>query len=452
MVLQTKLLERLVQSGKRVALITPDKHDQNLVGYCEQQGFELYEFQPPKGVFEMNYMNMRKYFLEDVRNNPGLWAKHLQAIHNPRLKALYFKLSAYFYYGVYQLIKIAPFIRTWFKRYEDWQLRSETADALLKEIGAELVVATYPVNIQEAILLRSAQQQGIKTTIHLLSWDNITCKGHFPALADYYIAWGNVMREEFKEYYGIPDDRIYPCGVPHFDEHVKVREAPDYKPFIKELGLNPDLPYLFVAMSSPIFAPKGIEIVEWLAQEVTAGRFGADMQLIVRPHPQNVDKKMGDVSWLPRLDAIRNQHVSVDYPSVVKSNLPWSMQHSDMLRLSNLLAGCTVCLNFGSTVSIDALMVGKPVVVIAFDADEKLPWHISGCRQMDYVHYNKLMKLGGIRVAWSYDGLCSELDRYIQDPEADLDLRHYTLEQECGAADGKATERVVAALNTISQR
>lgn len=450
MVLQTGLLERLVKNGKRVALIAPDKTDKNLVSYCAQQGFQLYEFRAPRGVFETNYMNMRKYFLEDVRNNPGLWAKHLQAVHTKKIKYLYFKLSAWFYYAIYKLIKIAPFIRTWFKRYEDRQLRSATADALLKEIDAGLVVATYPVNIPEAMILRAAQRQGVKTAIHLLSWDNISCKGHFPALADYYIAWGNVMKEEFKEYYNIPDERIYPCGVPHFDEHVKVREAPDYKLFIKELGLNPEAPYLFVAMSSPIFAPKGIDIVEWLAKEVTAGRFGADMQLIVRPHPQNVDNKMGDRSWLPRLDAIRNHRVSVDYPSVVESNLPWSMQHSDMLRLSNLLVGCAVCLNFGSTVSIDALMIGRPVVVIAFDADEKLPWHISGCRQMDYVHYNKLMKLGGIRVAWSYTGLGEELDRYIKDPGADMDLRHYTLTQECGQDDGKATERVVNALLQIS--
>lgn len=450
MVLQTGLLEKLVQKGKSVALITPDKKDANLVRYCEQQGFKLYEFRGPKGVFEANYMNMRKYFLEDVRHNPGLWAKHLQAVHNKKIKYLVFKISAWFYYAIFQLIKIAPFIRTGFKRYEDRQLRSDTADALIKEIDAGLVVATYPVNFPEAILLRSAQKQKVKTAIHLLSWDNISCKGHFPALADRYIAWGHVMKEEFKEYYNIPDDHIYSCGVPHFDEHVKVRNAPNYKPFIEELGLNPEAPYLFVAMSSPIFAPKGIDIVEWLAKEVIADRFGADMQLIVRPHPQNVDNKMGDRTWLPRLDAIRNHRVSVDYPSVVESNLPWSMQHSDMLRLSNLIVGCSVCLNFGSTVSIDALMVGRPVVVVAFDANEKLPWYISGSRQMDYVHYNKLIQLGGIRVAWSYDGLNEELDRYIKYPDADIELRQYTLSQECGEDDGKATERVVSALLQIS--
>lgn len=451
MVLQTGLLERLVLRGKRVALITPDKSDKNLVSYCEQQGFQLYEFQAPKGLFSINYMNMRKYFLEDVRNNPGLWAKHLQAVNNKKIKYLIFNISAWVYYAIYQLIKIAPFIRTWFLRYEDRLLRSDTADALIKEIEAGLVVATYPVNISEAILLRAAKKQQVKTAIHLLSWDNISCKGHFPALADRYIAWGHVMKEEFKDYYNIQDDHIYSCGVPHFDEHIKVRNQPNYKPFIKELGLNPEAPYLFVAMSSPIFAPRGIDIVEWLSREVTADRFGADMQLIVRPHPQNVDKKMGDRTWLPRLEAIRNQRVSVDYPSVVESNLPWSMQHSDMLRLSNLLVGCAVCLNFGSTVSIDALMIGRPVVVIAFDGEDKLPWYISGSRQMDYVHYNKLIQLGGIRVAWSYDGLCKELSRYLQHPDSDAELRQFTLSTECGEDDGKATERVVEALLHISQ-
>lgn len=451
MVLQTGLLERLVRNGKRVALIAPDIGDTNLRDYAVRQGFRLYAFKAPKNYFTTDYMNMRKYFLEDIRHNPGLWAKHLQAIHEKN-RRLYFRLSAHIYYGVYQLIKIFPFIRTLFKAYENKILRSPRAEALIREINPALVVATYPVNLPESMLLRAGQQQGIKTAIHLLSWDNITCKGHFPALADYYIAWGPVMKSEFQAYYGIGEERIYECGVPHFDEHIGVWKNPDATPFLRNMGLDPAKPYLFVAMSSPVFAPTGIDIVEWLAAQVSAGTFGQDMQLVVRPHPQNVQRGMADKSWLPRLDAIRNDRVGVDYPDLVESELPWSMQHSDMLKLSNLLTGCAVCLNFGSTVSIDALVVEKPVIVIAFDAEKELPWYISGRRQMDYVHYRKLIALGGVRVAWSFDDLSRELDRYLSDPETDREQRRHTLLQECGDNDGRATERVAAALEKLLSR
>ena len=132
---------------------------------------------------------------------------------------------------------------------------------------------------------------------------------------------------------------------------------------------------------------------------------------------------MADLSWGPRLEGIKSKKVGIDYPSLVKSNLPWSMQDHDMRRLSNLLAGCTVCINFGSTVSIDALMVDKPVIVAAFDGYETLPWYKSGRRQMDYIHYYKLIQLGGVKVSYSFEEFTEHLHHYINDPNADWELR-----------------------------
>ena len=452
MVFQTGLLAKLAAKGKKVGVISPDKNDANLVDYCEKQGVELYEFRPTKNIFTVDYTFMRKYFLEDIRNNPGLWAKHLHATKGNKSWNPYFRFRPYFYFGIYKLIKVFPRIREWFKGYEDRLLDSPKAVQLIKDINPKLVVATYPVNVGESILIRAAQKLGIKTSIHLLSWDNITCKGHFPATADYYVAWGPIMKSEFKEYYQADEDRVFACGVPHFDEHNRIKQNPDYEGFVAELGLDPKKPYLFVAMSSPYFAPKGIDVIEWLANKVDEGAFGPDMQLIVRPHPQNVQGGMADMSWGPRLESIKSDKVGVDYPSLVKSKLPWSMQDHDMRRLSNLLAGCTVCINFGSTVSIDALMVDKPVIVVAFDAHENLPWYKSGRRQMDYIHYYKLVELGGVKVANSFVEFTDHLNHYINDPDADWDLRQNTLYQECGENDGKATERVAEALTVILKR
>lgn len=449
MVFQTGLLEKVSRAGRKTALIAPDRNDPNLVEYCRAQGVELHEFRAPKNIFTIDYQFMRKYFLEDIRHNPGLWAKHLRDTQGNRSRNPYFRLRPHLYYGMYRLVRFVPALRRWFKSYEDRLLDAKAALDIIDRIQPKLVVATYPVNVPESMLLRAAQKRGIKTAIHLLSWDNITCKGHFPATADYYIAWGPIMKEEFQEYYQAPEERVFSCGVPHFDEHIRVKQAPDYRGFVEEMGLDPYQPYLFVAMSSPYFAPKGLEIVEWLAAQVRQNRFGPDMQLIVRPHPQNVQGGMADFSWLPRLEELRGNRVAIDYPSLVESQLPWSMQDHDMRRLSNLLAGCAVCLNFGSTVSIDALMVDKPVVVVAFDGEEELPWWQSGRRQMDYIHYAKLAETEGIRVAYSYTQLDQQIRLYLDDPTADWDRRQYALQRECGANDGQATQRVADALIQI---
>lgn len=452
MVFQTGLLAKVKDSGKEVSVIAPDASDENLQEYSKKQGVKLEEFKPPNNLFTVDYLFKRKYYLEDIRNNPGLWAKHLAAARNPTSKNPYHWIAPYYYYLIYQLIKIFPGIRRRFQRYENRILDSEQAVSKIKEIDPALVVATYPVNLPESMLLRAAQKLGIPTVIHLLSWDNITCKGHFPATADYYIAWGPIMKEEFQQYYQVPVDKIYPCGVPHFDEHFTVKQAPKYDTHLEQLNLDPRKPYLFVAMSSPVFCPRGIDIVEWMADKINRSEFGADMQLIVRPHPQNVQGGMADFSWMTRLKAMVSDRVAVDYPSLVKSNLPWSMQDHDMRRLSNLIAGCSVCVNFGSTVSIDALMVGKPVVVAAFDGNEYLPWYRSGRRQMEYVHYFKLIETGGIQVSYNFEEFDQQIKRYIAEPDADMAGRENAIHRECGANDGQATARVKAALLDILKR
>ncbi len=454
MVFQTGLLHKLTEAGQPAAVIAPDERDANLRKFCEEQGVSLYQYRPRVNFFTVDYMFKRKYFLEDIRKNPALWAKHLRAIHGNKSRNPYIRLRPWFYYLVYLLVQRFPVLRKRFLRQEERLMQDPVAEALLGSINPALVVATYPINLPESVLLRAARRMGIPTVIHLLSWDNISCKGYFPALADYYIAWGPIMKEEFIEYYGMDESRVFPCGVPHFDQHVPFRKALEEQgpgpaiaaEHLEKLGLKPERPYLFIALSSPVFCPRGMDVAEWLARKVEAGDYGEQMQLIVRPHPQNVQSSMADFSWLPRLQALESERVAVDYPDLVKSELPWSMQAKDMQRLSALLAGAAVTVNFGSTVSIDALMVGRPVVISAFDGDEQLPWWQSARRQMDYGYYKKLIDMGGVKVARNYREFDALLRAYLTAPEADREAREYALRRECGEPDGKATERVAEVL------
>ena len=444
MVLQTGLLKRLRAEGKTVSLITPDANDANLKLACESEGITLHEFknsQPRSG----NYNRMRKYFLEDIKNNVALWEKY-------RVEKRFSwkrRLLAYFGITMYRLNKIFPIIRRRFKSYEQQFLDIPEAQDFIKKINPKLLVSTYPVGFEEGILLHAANQLNIQTCIHLLSWDNITCKGHFPVLADKYIAWGPVMASEFEEFYNIEKQNIYECGVPHFDLHFQIKNKPNIAPFIEELGLDASKPYLFFAMSSPRFAPLEIDIVEHLARQIEAGIFGENMQFIARPHPQNVVGSMADTTWLGRLDALVSKRVKIDYPQLVDSKLQWSMKQGDMIRLSNMLHGAACCVNSGSTVSIDSFMVDTPVVITAFDADEERDYWFSAKRVTDFPHMKKFLSFGGASISRSYDELTAHLKNYIENPKANWEARQYAQYMETAKNDGCATERVCEALLEI---
>ena len=452
MLLQTGLLRKLTEAGKSIAIITPDPNDENLAELRDNPLVQIFDPEINQTIWDDDYGVKRMYYLEDIKSNPVFWEKHLYSILYTDSKHPWKRIRPFIYYPIHRLIKYFPSIRARFKEKEDSYLFSEKANVLLQKINPSLVVSTYPVNFLEAKFLFAAKKKKIKTLIHLLSWDNITSKGIFPVIPDEFILWGKVMQEELKEYYNTPDDAVQVCGVPHFDHHVRVKENPAYRDLVSELGLNADLPYLFVAMSSPRFAPHEIDIVEWLSKAIDKDVFGKKMQLIVRPHPQNVQGALADKKWIKRLDDLQSKRVAVDYPQLVKSKVRWSMRKSDMDHLSNLLVGCSVCLNSGSTVSIDALVMEKPVILTSFDGDKKLYYWKSARRLIDYPHQNKFVKLGGANVVHNYEELKTEIEKYLVAPNHDIEKRRHALKMECSLSDGQATERVVKAMLHVLEK
>ena len=449
MLLQTGLIEQLTQEGKTIAIITPDPEDENLKALQNNPLVNIYDPKIQQTIWDDDYGFKRMYYLEDLKSNPVFWEKHLYSIFYSKSIHPWKRIRPIYYYLIYLLIQFFPFIRSRFKKTEGKHLISKRASELLEEIQAQLVVSTYPINFLEAKFLFAAKQAGTSTLIHLLSWDNITSKGIFPVIPDHFIAWGKVMYQELKAYYDVSDQQVQVCGVPHFDHHIKVKQKPGYRNLLKQLSLDPDRPYLFVAMSSPRFAPHEIDIVEWLAKAVKDNVFGEEIQLIVRPHPQNVQGALSDRKWIKRLDDLVGSRVAIDYPQLVKSKVRWSMQKSDMDHLSNLLLGCSICLNSGSTVSIDALIMEKPVILTSFDGDEDLYYWKSARRLVDYTHQKKFVDLGGAEVVSSYEELKNTVFKYLANPDHRLEKRQHALNMECHLNDGQSTRRVVEAMKKV---
>lgn len=449
MLLQTGLIDQLTKEGKTIAIITPDPNDENLKDLRDNPLVKIYDPQIQQTIWDDDYGFKRMYYLENLKSNPVFWEKHLYSIFYSKSIHPWKRVRPIYYYLIYQLIRFFPSIRSRFQKTEGKHLVSKKASTLIEKIQPELVVSTYPINFLEAKFLYAAKQAGKKTLIHLLSWDNITSKGIFPVIPDHFIVWGKVMYQELKEYYDVADSQVQICGVPHFDHHIKVKQAPDFQKLLSKLSLNPEHPYLFFAMSSPRFAPHEIDIVEWLTKAINDNVFGKKLQLIVRPHPQNVQGALSDKKWIKRLDNLIGDRVAIDYPQLVKSKVRWSMQKADMDHLSNLLLGCSICLNSGSTVSIDALIMDKPVILTSFDGDQDLYYWKSARRLVDYTHQKKFIDLGGAEVVHSFESLKNTVFKYLANPDRRLKERENARSMECHLNDGQSTKRVVNAMTKV---
>jgi hypothetical protein len=204
-------------------------------------------------------------------------------------------------------------------------------------------------------------------------------------------------------------------------------------------------------LGAPYFSPTEIDIAEWLTKKIEAKDFG-EIQLILRPHPQNISSNAADTILVNRLKAMESEHVVIDWPKMLESNLNWSMQSSDMLEFAQLLEGCSLSINSGSTVSIDSLLHDKPVIQPLFDAGVALPWWQSVTRVHDYTHCKKLVDLGGVTVTTDFKEFEFELKRFLKDPSYQLEKRQNARFQEVGINDGNATERVVFAIEQIANK
>ena len=178
MLLQTDLLGRLIRKGYKIAVITPAKNDQNLINYAKEHGIEMIEYNPSSSLWQGEYMRIRKYLFEDIKKNAALWEKHLRDLKMAGSFSRRFKIQLY--YILYLILNNLPFLRKWLAGYEKKSLKDPAADELLAKLDPKLLIATYPMNLPESRLLYAGNKSGrVRTVIHLLSWDNITCKGYF---------------------------------------------------------------------------------------------------------------------------------------------------------------------------------------------------------------------------------------------------------------------------------
>ncbi len=447
--LQTGLLEK-IQAHHQV-LVIAKAESMPALQFLEEKGIEIRPFSFKIDRNDEQRGILRSHIHQNIRKNPALWEKHLQRTRNKknRLKR---RLLNRAYYLIGAVIRLLPWAKERFVKNEQNGYFKPDAAKILSDWKPDAIVSTRPVDEMEIYLLEAARRLNIHRIFYILSWDNITSKGIFPVLGNSYLTWGPIMNEELQEYYKVSSENMYLTGVTHFDVHAQVRNAQIEVPdILNTIGLNNQRPYIFFTMSASYFAPNEIDIVEHLAKQVEMGHLGEQMQLVVRPHMANLMADRSDQSWLNRLKKLNSRKVKVDFPDSDNTLLTWYMAQDDMIRLSALLNGASVCLNSGSTVAIEAIYLNKPVIITAFDT-QKHPFWGSAKRLCSYIHLKKLFDLGACTLVSDLQEMDQAIKAYLEQPNLHSQERQKAIERECYKNDGLATTRFVDHVNHIMNK
>jgi hypothetical protein len=430
----------------RVTAISPNADEQYFQEECQQEHVTLCQEPPTLSRMAERFRVYRPYLLDDVMSNAALRTKHEGRFAQRPV----FRLTMEY---INNHLRPYAWFRAGARQVERWINRSKPVATLLRDLQPDCLVLPNPFGMQETVYMVHARRLRLPVVCQMLSWDNITSKGTPLMMPDYFISWGPIMTAEMKTLYKFPSERIYECGVPHFDVYAQPEHVIPRDDVLRGLGLPPSQPYLFYGMVAPYSAPRELEVIAWLAEKVRSQAFAMPCSLVIRPHPQTVRGLYArDREEMARLQALAGPQVALNMPPVLSDRLAWDLPKSDMYTLASLLAGSSMCLSVGSTLCLDACMVDRPIITVGFDGWEELPYDISARRGLDYTHIKKMLALGGVQVARSFVELEAHINRYLREPHLERQARANTAAQECGPQDGRAAERVAATLASLCQQ
>lgn len=380
-------------------------------------------------------------------------AKYYWGKHNRRVQGKFREQVKLFFVRFFSTFFLnRPMLRlgTAIDRWLQWHLRpTKDLDVLFQELKPDLVFNCSHIHGPLADFpMRVASGLGYKTAAFLFSWDNLTSRGRIMVPFDYFLVWTDSIKQKFHEIYPeVIPDRVMVTGTPQFDFHFDPRFEWTREELCKKVGLNPSRPFiLYTTGMNPDFAEEHrtvravIDFLQTIKQEERP-------QLLVRTYIKGNSPEM-----LALGEEMRN-HPDVVFPPILWDK-QWVMPlHEDLFVYTNLLRHCMLGINGASTVTLELMMMGKPIINLAFEPpDSHLPHYMRFSRHIDYEHYRPVAASKGVMVARSLDDLKSMILRGIEQPNADQLAQQRFLETFFGnTLDGKSGQRVAHELLRLAQ-
>ena len=291
----------------------------------------------------------------------------------------------------------------------------------------DLIFSTDIFHVVDVHFLAEAKSRGVKTVSMIRSWDNITNKGLFRIEPDKLIVHNEVIKQEALQYESIGGDNIFVSGMPQFDLYVQRPRIPKAQ-FFKEVGLDPDKKTIFVAPHGNRFYQDDWFLLDFLKE--------LPYQYIIRLPPNDTVNFSG-------FSPTKNFYID-DPGQQFKKDVyrDREMDLEDSTRLADELFYSDLVINYGSTITVDAVFFDKPAIIVAFDANESRPYLKNVRRFLDFSHINKMLKTQCCKIAYSKSDLVDYIKSYLENPALDKDGRTRLREAQVYRTDGKSGEAI----------
>ena len=315
-------------------------------------------------------------------------------------------------------------------------------DDLFAELEPDLVFNCSQIHGHRADLpMRVAYRMGLPTAVFLFSWDNLTSRSRIFVPYNHYLCWNQAIKRQLLQIYPeIQPEQVTPTGTPQFDYHFKPEFWLSRQELCQRMGLDPSRPFILYTTGMDKDFGDEHRIVAGVMDYIKRIDLQPRPQLLVRTYIKGTSEEM-----LALADP--------GDPDVVFPNVLWEGRwvtplYEDLAIYTSLLRECALGINAASTVSLELMIHGKPVVNLGFEPPgSHLPAGARFARHVAYEHHQPVAESGAVMLARSMDDLYAMIHRGLTQPETDSHARQRFISAFFDdRLDGKAGIRVASTL------
>ncbi len=316
---------------------------------------------------------------------------------------------------------------------------------LFEKYQPSLVIASTPGWRMDRYLLRQAARRGVRTAAVVVGWDNPSSYSLSGAPVDAITCWSEIQKQELVQGSDWAPGRVHIGGIPSYDGYFRREWRMPREEYFQLHNLDPQRRLLSFACSFVSFSPN-IQDIEPLARMVASDALAEPAQLLVRLHPNHFwDEPLyrGEAERIRQL-ARELPHVHVVEPVPLGGELGY-YSGEDMPEKTSMMAHSDVFLTVYSTMVVETAIHDRPIISVCFDMPGgwgqkgKFSLPLSEIGEWPTHQRFRLAKAG--RVAFSVEQLKQEINRYLQDGQADGAARRKFIQEEVTFTDGSAGQR-----------
>ncbi|MBN2257952.1 MAG: hypothetical protein JW704_09025 [Anaerolineaceae bacterium] len=318
-------------------------------------------------------------------------------------------------------------------------------DSLFSRLPPDLVITATPGWRYDRYLLRVSNQKGIPTASAIVGWDPPSSYGLPGAEVDFITCWSNNQKQELVDGSDWKPDRVNVGGVPAYDGYLAKRWIMPREDYFRMHGLDPKRKLISYAASFVSFSPN-FQNIQTLADLINQDALIKPAQLLVRLHPNHF---WNYPLYQQEADAIRElgkqyPHIHVVEPVPLGGELGY-YSGEDMPEKSSMMAYSDVFTTVYSTMVVEAAIHGCPIVSICIDQpggwNTPRKYSLALSKIGNWPTHQRFRASGAGKVVVNKEGLCTVINHYLQDEQAEADRRRQFVIQECTYVDGSAGKK-----------